>query len=76
MLITLKPLTAYVTRTGNDATIDIKDENGAVALSVTHKELHTKIDPTEAINDHLFQMKSNGLNIVALETTMPGVELR
>jgi len=76
MTITQKPLTAIVTRIDNTATIEIKNDQGVVALSVTHRELQTKTDPTEAINDHLAQLKNNGLNIVALETNMPGIELR
>jgi hypothetical protein len=76
MTITLKPLTAYVTRDGNVATIEIKNDEGVVALSTRHHALDTKLDPAEGINDHLVQMKSRGLNIVALETNMPGVELR
>ena len=76
MTITLKPLTAIVTRTGNIASIDIKNEQGTVVLHLEHYELHTKINPAEAINDHLAQLKTAGMNIVALETTMPGIELR
>jgi hypothetical protein len=76
MTITLKPLTAFITREGNIATIEVKNEEGVVVLSTPHPELHTKLDPAEAINDHLVQMKSRGLNIVALETNMPGIELR
>ena len=76
MTITLKLLTAYVSKEGNIATIEVKNEEGVVVLSTRHPELHTKLDPAEAINDHLVQMKSRGLNIVAIETTMPGIVLR
>jgi hypothetical protein len=76
MTITLKPLTAHVIRDDNVATIEVKNDEGVVVLSTRHPELHTKLDPVEGINDHLVQMKSRGLNIVALETNMPGVELR
>lgn len=74
--MTLKPLTAYVTRNGNIATIEIKNEQGAVVLTQHHYELQTKIDPAEPVNDNLAQMKMAGLNIVALETSMPGIVLR
>jgi hypothetical protein len=76
MTITLKPLTAYVSREGNIATIEVKNEEGVVVLATRHPELHTKLDPAEAINDHIMQMKSRGLNIVALETNMPNIVLR
>ena len=76
MAITLKPLTAYVTREGNIATIEIKNEQGDTVITQHHYELQTKLNPAEAVNDNLFQMKTMGLNIVALETTMPGVELK
>lgn len=76
MTITLKPLTAVVTREGNVATIKIINEQGVVVLTQHHRELQTKIDPAEAVNDNLAQMKMAGLNIVTLETTMPGIELR
>jgi predicted DNA-binding antitoxin AbrB/MazE fold protein len=76
MTITLKPLTAVVTREGDIATIEIKNEQGDTVLTQHHKELHTKLNPAEGVSDNLAQMKMAGLNIVALETTMPGVELR
>jgi hypothetical protein len=76
MTITLKPLTAYVTREDNVATIEIKNEQGDVVLTQYHKELQTKLNPAEGVSDNLAQMKMAGLNIVALETTMLGVELR
>ncbi len=76
MAITPKPLTAYVTREGNVATIEIKNEQGVVVLTQHHRELQTKINPAEVVNDNLAQMKMAGLNIVALETTMSGIELR
>jgi hypothetical protein len=76
MTITLKPLTAYVSREGNIATIEIKNEQGDTVLTQLHHELHTKLNPAEGVSDNLAQMKMAGLNIVALETTMPGVELR
>lgn len=76
MTITLKPLTAVITRQGNVAVIEIKNEQGVVVLTERHPALDTKTNPSEPINDHLAQMKMAGLNIVALETTMPGIELR
>lgn len=76
MTITLKPLTAIVTRQENTGIIEIKNEQGVIVLTEQHYSLDTKIDPAEAINDHLAQMKMAGLNIVALETTMPGIVLR
>lgn len=76
MTITLKPLTAYVSREGNIATIEIKNEQGDTVLTQHHHELQTKLNPAEVVSDNLAQMKMMGLNLVALETTMPGVELR
>jgi hypothetical protein len=76
MTITLKPLTAVVTRVENTAIIEIKNEQGVVALTEKHYEIHTSANPAENINDKLAQMKNSGLNIVAVETVMPGVELR
>ena len=76
MTITLKPLTAFITREGNIADIVIKNDEGVVVLTVPHRELHTKIHPEEAINDRLVQLKAAGLNIVAIETTMPDIVLR
>jgi hypothetical protein len=76
MTITLKPLTAVVTREGNIATIEIRNEQGVVVLTQNHYELQTRANPTESINDNLAQMRMAGLNIVALETTMLGIELR
>ena len=76
MTITLKPLTAYVSREGNIATIEIKNEQGDIVLTQHHYELQTRLNPAECVSDNLAQMKMMGLNLVALETTMPGVELR
>jgi hypothetical protein len=76
MIITLKPLTAHVSREGNIATLEIKNEQGDTVLKKYYKELHTKLNPAECVSDNLAQMKTMGLNLVALETTMPGVELR
>jgi hypothetical protein len=76
MTITLKPLTAIVSRVDNIATIEIRNEQGDLVLTQQHYELHTKLDPAEGVNDNISQMKRAGLNIVSLETTMPGIELR
>lgn len=76
MAITLKPLTAIVTRTGNIATIQIKNDSGELVLTQNHFELHTMFNPIEVINDNLDQMRKNGLNIVSIDTEMPGIALR
>jgi hypothetical protein len=73
----LKNLTAYVVEdTKNDcATITIKNDNEALVLEVTHRALSTKNDKTLAINEHLFQLITRGLNITKIETNMTGIQL-
>lgn len=75
-MIQLKPLTATVTLNDNDtATILVTNEDGAVAFGpLTHHALSTKHEPAEAINDHIKQLKGQGMNIVHVVSTMPGIE--
>jgi len=72
----LKPLTATVTLNNNDsATILITNDDGIVAFGpLTHYALSTKHDPAVALNEHILQLKSQGMNIVRVVSTMPGIE--
>jgi hypothetical protein len=73
----LKPLTAFVIEDFNNdcATITIKNEDNAVIRELKHSALSTKLNKTEAINDHLRQMIKIGFNITKLETNMVGISL-
>jgi hypothetical protein len=72
----LKPLTATVTLNSNDsASILITNEDGAVVFGpLTHHALSTKHDPAESLNEHILQLKGQGMNIVHIVSTMPGIE--
>ena len=78
MNVTLKPLTAVVTRDtlADTASITIKNEQGAVVLGpLTHHALSTKEVWQDSINDHIAQLIGKDLNIVNLETTCEGIKL-
>lgn len=71
-----KKLTAFVTLNEEKdcASIEIKNDQGTTVLGpLTHHALSTKIDPSVAINEHIMQLKSRGLNITAIRSNMPGI---
>ena len=78
MNITLKPLTAVVTRdtTNDTATIIVRDERGTVVLGpLIHHAMSTNEVWQTRINDHIAQLVGKDLNIVNLETTCEGIRL-
>lgn len=76
MNITLKPLTVYVEKINNTASITIKNDQGAVVLGpLTHHALDTKHDWQESINDHIAQLVHRDMNIVNLVTRESGIRL-
>ena len=78
MNITLKPLTAQVTRDieKDTASIIVKDERGNVILGpLTHHSLLTNEVWQSRINDHIAQLVYNGVNIVNIETSETGIVL-
>jgi hypothetical protein len=76
-MVHLKPLTAYVVENIEQdcAFITLKNDQGAIVKELRHAALSTKLDKTLAINDHLKQMITAGLNITKLESDMPGINL-
>jgi hypothetical protein len=78
MDITLKPLTVVVDRDqANDrAAITVRNDQGTIVVGpLVHYHLSERA-ATEVINNHLKQLKEVlKLNIVTLDSNMPGIEL-
>ena len=78
MDITLKPLTVVVDydQANDRAAITVRNDRGAIVVGpLVHYSLSERA-ATEVINDHLKQLKTVlKLNIVTLDSNMPGIEL-
>ena len=78
MDITLKPLTVVVDYDdANDrAAITVRNDQGVIVVGpLVHYHLSDRV-ATEVINDHLKQLKTVlKLNIVTLDSNMPGIKL-
>ena len=74
----LKPLTAFVTldKENDCCSIVVRNEQGQLVMGpLVHRALSTKKVWYESVNDHLVQLKTNGLNIVSVDSNAPEIKL-